>query len=386
MATFLRHQLSRSTSTAVPEFDSFNPSRLTVARKRQGMTIVELASELDLDRRSLTAFEAGEYSPSEETLRTIATKLDFPIAFFFGPTIEEPSADSASFRALTKMKAAHRDMALAQGALAIHLNDWLEKKFELPKPDLPDLSTETSPEAAAVSLRRYWRIGELSVRNMIHLLEAKGCRIFSLAILAREVDAFSLWMHGTPFIFLNTQKNGERSRFDAAHELGHLVLHKSGAPQGRGAELEANAFASAFLMPRGDVIANAPRFPTFQDLVKAKKRWKTSVAALNHRLHIVGMLSDWQYRTLCIQIAKLGRDTEPNQIERETSQVLPAVFSSLYQDGFTRSDVARELTVKVADLEQMMFGLTLTGIEGRGRSAGSRADTQHRLRLVERKE
>lgn len=187
-------------------------------------------------------------------------------------------------------------------------------------------------------------------------------------------------------MFLNTQKTAERSRFDAAHELGHLVLHKSGAPQGREAELEANAFASAFLMPRGDVIANAPRFPTLQDLMRAKKRWKTSVAALNHRLQTVGMLSDWQYRSLCIEIAKLGRNTEPNQTERETSQVLPAVFSALYQDGITRSDVARELGIKVADLEQMMFGLTLTAIEGRGRSRGSQVDAQHKLPLVERKE
>jgi Zn-dependent peptidase ImmA (M78 family) len=167
--------------------------------------------------------------------------------------------------------------------------------------------------------------------------------------------------------------------------LGHLVLHKSGAPQGREAENEANAFASAFLMPRGDVIANAPRFPTFRDLVKAKKRWKASVAALNHRMHIVGMLSDWQYRTLCIEIAKLGRDVEPEESQRESSQILPAVFSALYQDGITRSDVARELAVRVSDLEQMMFGLAMTGIEGGSRHSQRTPNTQSKLRLVEKR-
>ena len=134
------------------------------------------------------------------------------------------------------------------------------------------------------------------------------------------------------------------------------------------------------------MIANAPRFPSLQDLVKAKKRWNISVAALNHRMHTVGMLSAWQYRTLCIQIAKLGRDVEPNQIERETSQVLPAVFSALYQEGMSRSDVARELGIRVADLEQMMFGLTLTGIEGKGQSSPDRVRANQKLRLVEGKE
>ena len=186
MAKFPRHQLLQSTSTDVPESPEFNPSRLTIARKRHGLTTVELASEIGIDRRALTAFEAGEYPPSEDTLRSMAATLGFPVSFFFGSTMEEPSRDTASFRALTKMRAAHRDMALAQGALAINLNDWLESKFQLPGADLPDLSRETSAEAAAISLRRYWRIGELSIRNMIHLLQRRRGAAYFLCLSAQE--------------------------------------------------------------------------------------------------------------------------------------------------------------------------------------------------------
>jgi hypothetical protein len=47
-----------------------------------------------------------------------------------------------------------------------------------------------------------------------------------------------------------------RGRFDAAHELGHLVMHGHERPlPGPEAEREANQFASAFLMPRADVVA-----------------------------------------------------------------------------------------------------------------------------------
>ncbi|MEK2654790.1 ImmA/IrrE family metallo-endopeptidase [Pseudomonas aeruginosa] len=49
-----------------------------------------------------------------------------------------------------------------------------------------------------------------------------------------QVNAFSCWRRGvTPFVFLNTQKSAEASRFDAAHELGHLVLHRHGENKGK---------------------------------------------------------------------------------------------------------------------------------------------------------
>lgn len=382
MTKIRRPQTSRLPSIAVPESAGFNPHRLTVARKRKGKTKSQLANAVGVDLRTISAFEAGEYQPSVETLGRISTVLGFPPAFFDGSDIEEPDAGSVSFRAFTRMRAAQRDMALSQGALAMHLNDWLEERFDLPAVALPDLSHEANPEAAAVTLRAFWGLGELSIRNMIHLLEAKGVRVFSLAIDAREVNAFSMWKDATPFVFLNTYKTAESSRFDAAHELGHLTMHKDSAPQGPQAEREANAFAAAFLMPQSSILANAPRYPSFEDLRRTKKRWNVSVAALAHRLHEVGMLTDWQYRTLCIEIAEYGRDKEPDECARETSQLLPAVFSVLYQDGITRTDVSRHLAISVEELEQLMFGLTMTSIKGGGSLQPSGADKRARLRLV----
>ena len=50
-----------------------------------------------------------------------------------------------SFRALSKMSAIERDRALSQGALGNLLNAWIEERFDLSKPQLPDLSQETIP-------------------------------------------------------------------------------------------------------------------------------------------------------------------------------------------------------------------------------------------------
>lgn len=352
----------------------FNPSRLTIARKRRGCTKTEFAIKAEIPLRSFKAYELGEYPPPADVLDRIVSISGFPADFFFGETLDEPREETASFRSMARMKSYQRDMALSQGAIALHLNEWLEERFELPPVDVPSLGDETSPEVAAEVVRHHWGIGELPVSNLVHLLESKGIRIFSLAVDALEVDAFSMWKENSPFIFLNTAKTAERSRHDAAHELGHLVMHRHGGPLGRKAEEQANAFASAFLMPRSSVLAHTHKFPSLATLIKLKEIWQVSVAALAYRLHVLGILSDWQYRTLYIQISRNKfRTHEPNPISRETSLVLPKIFAALQEDGLTRSQVAKALCIPSAELEALMFGLTMAGIEGGNKSTPKRS-------------
>lgn len=365
------------------EVHGFNPARLTFARKRRGFTKTKLASLIEVDLRSVSAYENGEFRPEGDRIQRLAKCLRFPEGFFFGDDLEELSPDTASFRALSKMTAGQRGMALGAGAIALLVNRWIEERFELPVANLPDLSREGGPEAAADSLRRLWSLGELPIKNLVHLLEANGVRVYSLSVDAREVDAFSMWREDTPFVFLNTKKSAEHSRFDAAHELAHLVMHRHGAPQGQDAEREANMFASAFLMPRASVLANAPRFATVDHLTKLKKYWTVSVAALTYRLQTVGILTEWHYRTLCIEIATRGyRKREPEEAPRETSQILEKVFRTLREESVSKGDIANDLRVPREEIEQLVFGLTIVGLAGSGSSGGSVNRKRQHLRLV----
>ena len=112
------------------------------------------------------------------------------------------------------------------------------------------------------------------------------------------------------------------------------------------------------------MIADAPRFATFDGLVRLKKKWITSVAALNHRLHTLGLTSDWQYRGMCIDLVKRGRDHEPEPAPRETSLILPRILSALRDEGVTRSRIAAELSIPRSEIEQLLFSLTIAGMEG----------------------
>lgn len=302
--------------------------------------------------------------PGPDTIAQLARALDFPVSFFSADELEEIPEHAASFRSMARMTASQRHSAQAAGTLALALHDWISERFRLPAADVPRVGPGVDPETAAEVMRAEWGLGEQPLPNLVHLLEAHGVRVFSLTQENREVDAFSLWLR-SPFVFLNTQKSAEHSRFDAAHELGHLVMHSHHEiPQGKGIEREAHRFAAAFLMPAAGLVATTPRNPTIDDLIRTKQRWRVSIAALAYRLHQLGALSDWHYRQLAVEISQRGfRTTEPDSIPRETSQILNKVFVSLRKDGITKADVACDLHIHPADLDRIVFNLALLPLD-----------------------
>ena len=337
----------------------FNPSRLELARKRRRYTATSLAERAGIAPVTLSRIVNGKQSPDEETIEKLVQALGFPREFFLGEEIDPIDASAASFRSLKSITARERDAAIAAGSLAYLMSDWVKARFNLPATDLLDLAHERDPAGAARTLRHYWAMGEKPIGSMIKLLETKGIRVFSLAENTRNVDAFSCWRNDEPYIFLNTFKTAERSRYDAAHELGHLLLHNHGGPrQGRNAEFEANAFAGTFLMPHADVLAIIPYVTSLNDLVRAKKRWGVSVAALAYRLHAMGIVSDWQYRTLCIQINRRHGNQEPEGRPPERSSVLQMVLTELWKEGVSRNHIAAQLHLPHNEMENLLFGLT----------------------------
>lgn len=372
----------------------FSPSRMMLARKRRGVPFTELSTQVGVSVQSLSNYENGRQEPSPGVIVNLASSLKFPTAFFSAGDIDLLQPSDVSFRARSKLPARQRDVALSVGRLAIEFHEWVSQRFNLPVPDLPSLN-KPDPETAADMVRARWGLGAMPVSNMVHLLEAYGVRVFSIAPEFRDVDAFSVYREGVPFIFLNTMKTAVRSRFDAAHELGHLVLHGQGRDLVKStAEQEANEFASAFLMPRESVIAHMPPRPMIDQILYGKQIWNVSALALTYRLHDIGMLSDWNYRTACMELGQRGyRKSEPQGVladssRRETSQLLDKVFRLLRNKGISRADIAAELHVGADDINDFIFGLAMTAIGGsksgtlRSRHVGAQEDVQNNLTVA----
>ncbi len=364
----------------------FNPNRLSQARRRRGLSQRALAGLVGVTDRTIRRWESGgDIDPDPSDVQLLARHLKFAPSFFYRADPNPLPLEAVSFRSLTKARAADRERVVTGGELALEFSDWIDANFDLPSPDVPDLRQyRDNPEAAAIALRTEWGLGDKPIPNMVALLESRGVRVFSLADDCREIDAFSFWQGNTPIVFLNTIKSSERSRFDAAHELAHLVLHKHGGIPSRTEERDANAFAGAFLMPATSIRTYAPRTFTIPALIRAKHIWNVSLAGLAYRMHELKIVSDWQYYALFRELSAAGyRTMEPEGSPREQSQVFPQIFDALREEGISRRDLAAQFGWDLDELNALVFNLTLSPLRGGASEASTPSpDTREKLRVV----
>ena len=366
----------------------FNPSRLKLARTRRQLTLKALADRVGMSSRMVSEHEKEycKHTPLEETIDAYSRALNYPADFFLDPEpIETVSKDTVSFRSLKSMRAAQEHAAIGAGQIGVMINDYFENHFNLLSPNLPDYR-DIEPETAAEALRQEWDLGILSIGNMIHLMEKHGVRVFSLAENTQNVDAFSFWKGNVPYVYLNTQKSGERSRFDAAHELGHLVLHKHGIPQGKDAEVEADRFAASLLMPKATVLPYKGRNITIESILSLKQNWKVSAMSLIVQMKNVGVLSEWQYKTLIITASKMGlRTTEINGIPRERSLIIDKLLEALDAEGISMKKMAIELNLPFDEVSALLFGFGVVNTPSAPKDHQSNhigSKTKPHLRLV----
>ncbi len=290
------------------------PERITQARELSGLTKSELAELLDVSVAAVAQWESGAKHPTHENLAAMSRRLAVPMTLLFKP---KPAGlerkGPLSFRAWKSAgtrKANRKAERLAE--MAAEIFSWLGEKIEFPVsvlPDIPDQGSHADVEAAAIETRKAWGLGDRPLLKLAELLESKGIFVNPATFGDDRFDAFSCVIDGRPFIFLgNEKKDRARSRFDAAHELGHLVLHQHLGvtdllePEVHDwAEKQADRFASAFLLPQEtfsrDVIDSS-----LNGFLNLKPKWGVSVQSMVFRAKELGLITPLQYGDLFRQM------------------------------------------------------------------------------------
>lgn len=302
----------------------FNPERLSKALSFRGMTISELAQKTGIARQTLSSYKSGKnLKPISEHINQIAKELNFPKKFFFEESYEL-NKSPMYFRSLLTTKKAYREYQKVKSEFLEIVYTFLYQYIEFPKFNLPDF-TSNDPEIMANELREYWGLGNEPIYDLVSVVEENGIIVSEFSTNSDAIDAYSKKIllpdnSVTYFICYSENKtSASRIHFDIAHELGHICMHewyndyemdKEDFIQH---EKEANAFASAFLLPKSSFYNDATRINhSIYSYTKLKNKWYASIQAMVKRSNDLGIIDYETYSKIFVSMSKRGiRKEEP---------------------------------------------------------------------------
>lgn len=298
----------------------FLGERIRQAREIRGLTQEELADKLGCSQALVAQIEAGFKLPSDDFVESVADATEFPLTFFNEPPHLEFGIAEILLRA---QRTAKRREILSTVRYAEHVYAIYSALAARLKP-IPARIPEVvgSPREAAKQVRKMLALEpNTPVVNLTHALERAGIRFIVLPP-SRARDAFCIWLRNddreTPVISAaGGREDGDRYRLSVAHELGHLVMHRSFLRKSnKEVEEEAWAFASELLMPEGGMRNELIPPLTITALARLKPCWGVSIAALIHRAYDLNIITKRQYHYLLHQMSALGYKTrEPKNLD-----------------------------------------------------------------------
>jgi Zn-dependent peptidase ImmA (M78 family)/transcriptional regulator with XRE-family HTH domain len=351
----------------------FVGARLTEAREAHGLTQIALADLLHVTRQAVSQYESGDASPAPDAMRRISEKLDLPIRFF----LERPrdrAHGTKFFRSMKSTTKTARMRAARRFDWLLDVVDYVGSWIRFPTVSVPDFHPPSDPAVItndsiaefARETRSHWGLGPGPISNVTWLMEKCGIIVSRYGLGADELDAFSEWVenYATAFIVLNNEKqSAARSRFDLAHELGHLILHKNvsgnyiNKPEYFNLiENQAHRFAGEFLLPE-ESFASEFYAPSLDAFASLQAKWKVSIAFMIQRYYDIGLIDSEQKSLLFRNRTRRGwRTREPfdDQMEPELPRLLQRSIEMLIGQGAVSADqMSFDLIYPVKEIEAL---------------------------------
>ncbi|MBP7052004.1 MAG: ImmA/IrrE family metallo-endopeptidase [Phycisphaerae bacterium] len=357
----------------IPGIQGFKPHRLTEAREARCLSQAALAERIGMTRAAVCQYENGQRSPSREILLKISFGLAMPTHFFMQEDGYRVNT-VVFFRSLASATRSLRAQAVRRFEWLVRIVNRLRDFLDFPEMRIPQFDVPCDPrqitskriEDLANTTRRNMGLGSGPISNITWLLENHGAIITHYGLNSPALDAFSNWCEGTPFLVLNAQEGtAVRWRYDLAHELGHMILHRVVDAEllddpsiFRLIEGQANHFAGAFLLPEGTFGQTLPYAVTLDTLVAVKSKWKVSVAAMVMRLRNLNLISEKKKQRLFIAMSRRQwKNKEPldDHLELEEPQLLRRAAELLRTHRIVDSrDLEACLGVAKEDIESLL--------------------------------
>lgn len=352
----------------------FIPARLKEARyARRISSMSALARRLGVSPATISRWEDDEegQAPDYATLQRLAAELRVRPEFFLRSPFD--SSRPTFLRSLSSALVLDRNYQKSQMQWMQEISHVLEHYVDLPVVDIPDVLSGASYsqlrdediEDIALQLRRHWGLGEGPSGDMVALMERVGIVVSTIAMNTTKLDGLCSWspMNDRPHVLLATDKMSfPRRQMDAAHELAHVVLHKSVSEEEfekniKLIERQAFRLGSAFLMP-STTYPKEVRHSSLAMLLSLKERWRVSIKGQIKRLSDLELIPEEYAQNLYkLYSAKGWSKGEPLDGKWDLQE--PSVLSDslrLIVNGNVRNKsdlLATEFVISSEDIERI---------------------------------
>ncbi len=292
--------------------------QLAFAREYRGLTQTELARQIEgLSQPNLSSYEKGLNTLSDDVVERIMCYLDFPMSFLKVSISTEIT--NAHYRKRASLTKGIKERIERQSKLIGYLIDCMAEYLDFPDTNFPCVNIEDgyTPEDVARHMRKFFRLGDRPVDNIISLLESHGIIVVEHNF-DEDFDGVSfITDRGFYVIVINKLYPNDRKRLTLAHELGHIVMHLDPTfiiHSSRDKEAEANSFAAEFLMPEAYIKSSLYNLK-IDYLASLKNYWLTSMAAIIRRAYYLGCIDISRYKYLNIEMSRRGyKKREPSEV------------------------------------------------------------------------
>lgn len=343
--------------------------RIKQGRILRGFSQEQLGKKIGVTRQAISNCEKDIISLNTANLLKLSEILELPLSFFYKqPPIENNSDKVIFFRSKDIPKKTKEQLREEINIFDKEVVKYFEQYVKLPKLNLPDLSNilkngtynykkETIMEVCK-KIREHWGLGNKPIDNLAYILQANGFIISRQYIDQDKTDAFSQKIDNN-YIFISGNKEcAVRSRFDLAHELGHLILHDSleiDEFEDKIIEKDADLFASEFLYPSEVFLEDIQDYSLgFERFIELKEKWKVSIQLLVRKCKDLGVISEEKYIYFQKRISfNRWRKKEPldDRIVLEKPRLFEDVIELLIEENvLTKKDILMNIDLEKKDI------------------------------------
>ena len=348
-------------------FQNVRLSQVLAARR---LTQVQLAAMVEVSPATISKWRAGTQAPERDALERLAGVVNVTPEWFTrapGAKLSLPlfRSNASAHVAARAMLEARLEWAQDVAAALMEYVDY--PVVNLPSRDYtdPEEITNEDIEKAASECRDLWRLGRSAIQDLALAVEGAGVIVVREETGIAQIEGLSAWSEvlGRPLILLSADKNnGYRSRFDLAHEVGHLILHRhiqrtTDNARHKLMEAQAHRFAGAFLLPAETFASDVHVPPTLDDLLLLKRRWGVSAAAIIMRLKALEWLDeDGALMLFKRRSARWGAKSEPGDEDRrpEHPRLLRRTIDLLVEEKVMPLEaIPRHIGLAAGDVEAL---------------------------------